>query len=155
MQRSYDGVNFTTLTFVDSKSILANSVNLLDYRYIDEAPVRGIVYYRLKQVDQDGRGKLSKVISIRSELRPAMQLMALYPNPAKSTIGVLISSPITAMVSVQIADIAGRVILQQRVRLKGGPNNLSIPVSQLSAGTYLLKAISESGEVSVAKFIKN
>lgn len=61
VERSIGGNNFTSLGFVDGNT---NSTRLIDYSFVDSKAGSGQIYYRLKQVDLDGRYEYSDVISI-------------------------------------------------------------------------------------------
>jgi hypothetical protein len=57
------------------------------YRFLDAAAgrqARPALYYRLRQVDEDGREQLSPVVVVNWE-SPASAAMQLYPNPATGT----------------------------------------------------------------------
>ena len=51
IERSVDGKNFKEITQIQGKG---NSFTRLDYNYIDDFPLEGISYYRLKSIDFDG-----------------------------------------------------------------------------------------------------
>ena len=78
VERSEDGERFSTLDIVMGNG---NSNTKQDYGFIDEKPMQGLNYYRLKQVDFDGAFEYSeiKVVEIKSNL-PAIKIS---PNPAK------------------------------------------------------------------------
>jgi hypothetical protein len=64
IQRSPNGIDYTTLGKTDSRSIGGNSSITLDYSYTDEHPLQGHNYYRLEQVDKDGRKVYTNVINL-------------------------------------------------------------------------------------------
>jgi hypothetical protein len=62
IQRSQDGVNWTVLGFVSGNG---NSSVARMYQFIDPNPVSGVAYYRLRQVDLDGKFNYSTTASVR------------------------------------------------------------------------------------------
>ncbi len=76
VQRSADGVAFDSIGFVagNGTSRLPNT-----YNFIDSAPSYGWNYYRLKQIDLDGRIDYSRLIPVRSA---TLFRSAVFPNPA-------------------------------------------------------------------------
>jgi fibronectin-binding autotransporter adhesin len=78
IERSHNGVNFETLTTVAGAG---NSNDLLHYSTIDNNPLRGINYYRLKQTDYDGTSTHSKIISIDGKNISIDASWKMFPNP--------------------------------------------------------------------------
>lgn len=74
IERSWNGNNFEKVGFVAGHG---DSNRGSDYSFIDRSPLFNS-YYRLKQLDFDGRFAYSRVISVKS---PDAEIVA-YPNPA-------------------------------------------------------------------------
>jgi hypothetical protein len=155
LQRSPDGTNFTTLNFVGSKAANGISTSTLNYSYSDVRPFKGNSYYRLKQIDKDGRFGYSNVVLLKGFGVTKLQLSLLFPNPAKSELNMIITSPSNNKTNLVITDVAGKTVIQQNVQLVTGDNNLKLNISNLSAGSYLIKAICKDGCGSVVqRFVK-
>ena len=155
LQRSADGINYSSLRYVASKAPDGNSVANISYQYYDEHPLAGNNYYRLKQMDKDGRHQLSQTVLIKGDKPGFVQVSSIYPNPATTEVKAVITSPTQEKVKVIVTDISGKHLLQQPVQLKMGDNTLSIPVSNLLAGTYFIKVVCSDGcESTVHKFLK-
>ena len=75
IERSADGVRFDKIGFVAGKGTTSTKQ---DYRFKDESP-NGLVYYRLKQLDFDGRFEYSKIIAIDSK---GEKVASVFPNPS-------------------------------------------------------------------------
>lgn len=156
VQRSFDGIHFETIGFVASKNLGGNSSASLKYSFTDEKPFSTISYYRLKQIDQNGRIKNSKVIAIKGIKANKIVLESIYPNPTAAALNILMASPVNDIVQLTITDLAGRILINQRKQLVIGDNNFAFDVSFLSSGTYIIKATCKNGcETSKMKFIKN
>jgi hypothetical protein len=103
-----------------------------EYRYIHKQPVTGNNYYRLAQVDRDGKEQLSNTVTIKVGTAGAARL---YPNPAANEL--MIELPGNKIASVIIYDAAGRQVYSDR----SAGNNWHISVKALARGTY--KAVVE------------
>lgn len=155
IERSADGVNFTSLGFVGTKGANGNSTASLTYTFDDLKPFKTTSYYRLKQVDKDGRPAISPVVMLKGSRVEALQISNLYPNPAKSFIKMLIASPASNKVSLIITDLAGRRVLQQTTQLATGDNMVELNIATLAQGSYMIKAICANGcETAIQKFVK-
>ncbi len=60
VERSIDGINFIS---IGTKEGAGNSNVILEYSIIDNTPIRGVAYYRLKQQDYDGVYTYSNLIA--------------------------------------------------------------------------------------------
>ncbi len=60
----------------------------------------------------------------------------IYPNPASEIIIIHYFSSKGGDCTVQITDIAGRVLLQQEVFLKIGENSITFPLTTIQKGNY-------------------
>jgi len=74
VQRSLDGAVFEDIGRIAGAG---NAVTVSRYRAWDERPARGTNYYRLKQVDFDGKHEHSPLVAV--EFSPST--LVLFPNP--------------------------------------------------------------------------
>ena len=155
LQRSADGINFSTLTSITSQAPDGNSNVKLLYAFDDERPLAGNNYYRLKQMDRDGRFNLSQTVLLKGGKPAMVTISSIYPNPATTELKALVSSPKTEKVRLIVTDISGKQVLQQAAQLITGDNMIVLPVGVLSSGTYFIKAVCSNGcQSSVHKFVK-
>ncbi len=155
LQRSSDGSNFTTVSFTPTRAINGSSTSAITYTYDDARPLAGNNYYRLKQVDKDGKFSYSTIVLIKGAKVNNTMISSIYPNPAKTELNVVVSAPASEKVTLMITDVSGRVVLQQQAQLITGDNQLRVPLQLLQAGTYMIKTICASGcEAAIQKFVK-
>lgn len=155
LQRSADGINFSSLIFTASKSVNGNSNQPLAYSIADTKPFSGSGYYRLKQIDKDGKASMSDIILIKGTKSTKLELVGVYPNPVVNNINVVLNAPKAGKITLVIADMTGKIIVSKSIIVNNGDNNLQLNVADLSKGTYTIKAICIDGcETAFSKFVK-
>ncbi|MDA3615044.1 GEVED domain-containing protein [Polluticaenibacter yanchengensis] len=149
VQRSTDGVSWKQIAFVGSKGAGGNSTMELSYSLTDKAPFKGINYYRLKQVDTDGRFEYS--VTRQLNFSNGSSLVRLYPNPAKTVINI---SGVETGSVIRIDDALGKTVLTS-LRAADVQAAESINISGLSKGIYLLVITGKDGSSVTHKLIKD
>ena len=148
---------FATIAFVPTKANGGNSTSELSYAYTDKNPPRRSrgAYYRLKQVDFDGKFTYSNVVFIKGEPATELALSALFPNPTHQLLNVVLEAPAGQKVQLLITDLAGKMVQQQTIYLQKGVNSKTMNVAALAKGTYIVKVVCADGcERAVRKFVK-
>ncbi len=114
-----------------------------EYSYTDVFPEDGLNYYRIKETDVDDRYFYSNIQAVRIG---KSSVLNIWPNPASDIL--FIEIPFTGG-TVTIHDMSGKLI----GRYINTHSILAIPVKELKAGVYIVKA--ESGkEKFMQKFVK-
>jgi hypothetical protein len=72
------------------------------------------------------------------DLQANINRMALYPNPASTTLTATFIAPTAQTVRVQVSDALGRVVQERFEPIEAGTNRIRVSVEQLRAGTYWL-----------------
>ncbi len=154
VQVSTDGKSFRNLGFV--ASLNANASSAQSYRFVDaEASKSGIRYYRLHQVDLDGKDAILPVRAVNFESNTHATAAALlaYPNPFTDNLSVSVVGSGVAV--LRLSDLAGRVIQTQQVQLDGTASTLSFKsLDGLRAGIYIVQLTMPSGKVQSFKVQK-
>lgn len=143
VQWGTDALNFSTVGTVAAKQ--QPGVN--SYNFNHAAVGNGKNYYRLKQVDKNGRFAYSNIISAEVV---SVTNITLSPNPAHDAITVQWPANIGAKL-IKIFDAAGKQVLQQTVSPAAQQAQLNI--QKLAAGWYILSI--EGGTPQRLRFIKN
>ena len=146
VERSINGVSFGKILTVDSKG---NSTSTQEYTAIDASPSTGISYYRLKQIDIDGKSTYSKSIAVT--FASTENELKAYPNPTTSILNLQINDVISRKLTYALYTINGKLITQQNVN----NNTTTITTSNLAIGTYLLQVKEKGVMVKSFKIIKN
>ena len=155
LQRSADGNNFSTLSFISSLAQNGNSNSAINYQVKDEKPFSGNSYYRLKQLDKDGKSSFSSVVLIKGTKAGSIGITAVYPNPVKNQLNLVVSSPVSEKITIIITDMTGKVLYQQVAQAISGDSNVQIDVTKLASGNYMIKAVCANGcNSGTVKFVK-
>ncbi|WP_425391465.1 DUF2341 domain-containing protein [Ekhidna sp.] len=85
IERSTSGSNFESIAKVQGAG---NSSEIIHYESIDDSPLFGSAYYRLKQTDFDGTNWYSEIVQASWSLS---QDLAVYPNPTKGNFQINLS----------------------------------------------------------------
>ncbi len=135
IQRSGDAKNFEPIGNVDAKG---ESKVLINYGLVDQTPLSGINYYRLKQIDKDGSYAFSRTISIQYDTRIKINV---YPNPVTDVLRIDSSVGLQSL-EVFTADglkVAGIGIQLEKVAAgTSGTISREINFRDQKAGIYVL-----------------
>lgn len=146
VEHSTDGAAWHKLDFVAGHG---TTLEEQSYTYLHTEATKGLNYYRLKQVDFDGKFEYSDVIGVEHK-GEAGQVSALYPNPTRTG---LVQMDYTAQreeeVVVSVFDVTGQLVVQRVIAVNSGQNNLSFDFSELSAGMYMVKVGSEGTPIQL------
>lgn len=132
---------------------------LQEYFYADVHPDAaadrdGIVRYRLRQVDYDGRADVSPVVEVSVPRSLTFALDQIYPNPAQvgaGTASVAFTLPADQAARLELFDALGRsVALLAEGDFRAGRTVLDIPLTGLRSGVYFCRLIS-NGESLVRR----
>lgn len=118
-----------------------------NYSYTDFKPLSGTNYYRLKEVDNDGKTTYSQIVSIVFD---GTNKFIVYPNPVTSVLNVQGLKPAETYQLI-LTDAKGSVVDKKAV---GNMSAYSWSVSNLAKGFYNLKIISNNNYSSSIKVIK-
>ncbi len=80
-------------------------------------------------------------------------IVSVQPVPVKENLMLQLNSNTSDEVVVQIFDLSGKLMTEQKTKVQSGLNQISMDVNQLAAGAYLI-SISKNQEMLAQKFIK-
>lgn len=131
IEYSHNVSDFSHLASVAGKETTALHQS---YKYIHTTPVQGYNYYRLIQVDGDGRRKTYGVkwVYFGGENKP---VIIVYPSPAKNQINIKYDRGM--FTTAQLSDAQGKVL--QTKKIGSGDVVLTFSVSNYASGTYFIR----------------
>lgn len=134
VERSEDGVYFRTTGFVASLAYNGNSNEKHDYNFVDADPVKETAYYRLLQMDIDGRSKYSNTVRLTTKADSQLKMIA-WPNPVTDVLTFNLLGTIAGNACLTVTDLGGRTIRKMVVR----DNHAQMDLSGLAKGLYIVK----------------
>ncbi len=136
IEHSVDGRDFKKVKQVEG---MGNSDIINHYHFTDKNPSNGVNYYRLKQVDYDGRFEYSKVVSVN--FKTEKDEVSISPNPFAETISIKIPFLAQNYTSnneriIRIFDIHNRLVRSQLI--PNDEDTIQLNLSELSDGIYFI-----------------
>lgn len=145
VQRSADGQHFSPIGQVDAAG---NSNSTRQYTFLDDnIPLNDEAgntawYYRLRYVDNDGSFSYSQ---IRALSRGRLEILNLWPNPARDNISLLIYTNRDSGLDLSVFDALGQTVISQYMQLSKGSHKVQLDISSLARSTYILRVSTLTG----------
>jgi subtilisin-like proprotein convertase family protein len=152
IERSFDGINFSEIGKVMGSG---NSSTNKTYTFVDRNIIRmgsNVLYYRIKQVDNDGQSSYTQIRTVMVE-QLTEATFKVYPNPFEDIVMVQFSASEAGNVLLEMTDMAGKTLRTEVNSYQVGNNLLTIPTTNLSSGSYLIRLQTKSG-VWIHKVVK-
>ncbi len=149
IERSVDGKNFETLKNVNGAG---NSSTIKKYTETDAQPLKGISYYRLKQVDFNGQSSYSELRTVIVK-NAGKTYVALSPSPAQNNLNIEFNTDASIVYTIEISDIAGKIISSSAITSGKESTKTSVDVTELSRGMYFV-TLSGNKDAERLKFVK-
>lgn len=132
VERSADGHKFEAIAFQTAKNGKSQT-----YRLIDDKPLQGVSYYRLKMREAREQSRYSLVEVVRFDQKHEVRV---FPNPVSPGMEVMVETDLEEAFDVTITDASGRQVLRQTC----GGGTARLKTNGLSSGVYFYKVESKS-----------
>jgi hypothetical protein len=132
--------NLENWEFVKELKGAGNSNTVLKYSTIDEEPLTGISYYRLKQTDFNGDFSYSDIVTVNNK---GLGDIIVYPNPVKDVLNIKTNCE-TCIIKIYSA--IGQLVYNG--------NEKEINTSNWAKGAYEVVIINNDGSLFNTKVIK-
>jgi hypothetical protein len=135
VQRSFDGVNFTTVGQVDKQPSKMLSAAYTFQQEVDN--YNPLVYYRVYLINADNSRKYSN--TIRFSLAPGKKnMVTIFPNPVKDVTQLHVSAITNTRMRIEIYEPSGQRIFSQIALLQRGNNVVNLDVlTRRKNGVYV------------------
>ena len=149
LERSDDAINFAKIARIHSAAEDGNSIEPLDYSYMDYGVHAGDNYYRLWQVDYDGTRTASEIIVANCVEPEAVEPDVLaYPNPFSGELTLVLDNFGNRPARIEVYDMLGRLIFADKVESPQNKYQTVLNFSNLSPAAYNIR-------VSTVDFVIN
>lgn len=137
--RSFNGSDFE---LVGKVAGAGNSNLKRDYTYQDRvSSASGHVFYKLRQVDKDGRFSFSSVVKLT--MNDVAASFRLFPNPVVNNFTASFSAPKATSATLMIRNVSGQTVYSKTVNVLKGNNSVVVDNAPLKTGMYYVTITGE------------
>lgn len=157
IERSADGKNFQVIQTIKGAG---DSQTALTYTLVDETPLAGTSFYRLKQTDYDGKYEYFDIVPVYIEhakfsAAPSLEITHVGPNPFQHTFTVAFDVPEGGEVELRLMDLRGTKLASKKMQAYTGSNRFEFQEEQsLKPGTYLMTLVHAKYQSKPLKIIR-
>lgn len=154
-ERSFDGINFTTIGIVLDGF---ENGSKKSYQFKDNSAAlqsKNIVYYRLKQIDNNGKITYTNTLVVKLQAKAGVTIETA-PNPFTENLNVRFTTNETGNATINIINSNGQKVLSKQSVVSKGYNNLQLNnLSKLAPGMYVAQVYINGVASGTQKIIKN
>jgi len=151
VEKSNDMINFFEIGKVDGAG---NSSRTLNYSYTDKELLSGDNYYRLKQVDFDGKITTYNAIAVNCDSEAMSEpTMIAYPNPFTDELNVIIENLQDKDFVLEIFDDLGKLVYSEEFSSGEADFHTILEIKNLRPAVYNLRSRSDSNVMNM-KIVK-
>lgn len=147
IERSSDGSNFQEIARIDGHG---TSDEQHEYHYFDKYPGSQVVYYRLRQVDFDGKTEYFEIK--RVEITTDLQRVSVYPTTVSDGILHIVSSQSFSIEGLRVYNPQGTELSLPDRSIQDGGRELLLQLGVLPSGIYFLKVSLPDGTTHTQRF---
>jgi surface protein len=145
VERSADGRSWSKIGFIPGK---INSAVVTPYSYTDLLPLKGLSYYRLKQIDLDKNFSYSRIVQINSVTTDEV---SIWPNPVTNMLNIGINERYrNEKLYLTVTDMKGTVLVSRTVT----HGNSAISTAGWSKALYVVTLRSGGNIIMTKKIVK-
>ena len=144
-ERSHDGRVFTEAGRVKGAG---NSSEIQHYSYTDEHPTDGLNYYRIQQVDLDGKHTSTSIKQVYVHCN-GDEAIKVFPTVSSNTVNILLPKRYEDATVTVLTTLGQKVI----VPMEKANGSYRINIAPLAAAMYIIQ-VQKGEEVNSFKIIK-
>lgn len=142
IERSNDAKLWEEIGKVDGSG---NSSSILNYSFIDDKPSLNSSFYRIKQVDFDGKFNHSNTINLK-DCKNKISDIEVFPNPTNGTLNISYNDATDKFISISIYNSLGELIYystnqESTIDLIGEKNGIYILHINMASGLTVTKML--------------
>lgn len=132
IEHSVDGASFTTAGVVN------NDVNVKSYSFTHANVAGGQHFYRIHQVDVDGKATYSKIVEVA--LKAPDFVIGVLSNPVSNGYAeVNVNAAKAANATIELWSLNGTRITVLQQAINAGINRVKVAMDNIASGNYLIK----------------
>jgi len=130
VEYSTDGARFIKIATIAATSGSGD----ITYKYLHADGKNNDAFYRIKTVDIDGVFSYSNVELVKAQR--LLTKITAYPNPTTGLFNIRLNAPINGTIDIKVYNSIGSLMMQEKLNVRQGNNNLPVNISRLGAGNY-------------------
>ena len=152
IERSTNGVSFYSIGSVKG---VGNSETINNYTFIDDNNNQEVAYYRLNQIDYNGKINQSKIISVEQNCSENSYIeISLYPNPSNNSTTVSLKLSEESAIYIEVYNSFGQYVNSVSLKMyEAGLEEINIDFTEFSTGLYFIKT-TVNQTTYINKFLK-
>ncbi len=136
VERSTNARQYSILSFVPGAG---TTTEVKNYEYNDKTvKAKTQYYYRLKQVDYDGKYEYSPVEAVKIGGNGKYEMTEFIPNPSRDFANINITATDEEIITIEFKNVLGAVVKSEEVMVVQGLNTCRFNTGDLMPGNYLV-----------------
>ncbi|MGG9972291.1 hypothetical protein ACQ33O_10900 [Ferruginibacter sp. SUN002] len=151
VERSADGVHFNKIsTYTAINNTVANN-----YSHLDNAPLNGVNFYRIRSISKNGAVLYSSVVKVQTGKIESSITVSPSLITHNSDVVIRLTNVTNGKYQVRVMNTVGQIMYDKSLSYTGGTYNHSVTFdSNYSKGTYLVEIINPANKRTNLKIIK-
>lgn len=133
IEKSADGQVFDA---VGNVVAIGDSEEMVEYSFLDIMASGDKIYYRLKQVDLDGAATYSHVFEMEKKMENNMMVVSMSDLNSSEFVDITLDAMKEGNVTYFVKNLKGEVVLEKKVVLTNGLNDIKVDMTSLKPDTY-------------------
>ena len=149
LERSADNRNWTAIGFVPGNGTTAEKS---EYTFTDDTPLAGVNYYRLKQMDFDGKHEYSPIVV--ADLKTNGLLFDIFPNPSSGgALSIRTVSQQEGAAQLELFNWSGYRVYKETQHLYKGTTVWPVSLANFPKGAYTARLQMPDGTTQFKKIV--
>lgn len=147
VERRTENELWTKIGFVQGNG---NSNSPKIYSFLDKNAPSGKVYYRLRQIDFDGKFEYSNIVEVNVDAFNRLELQQNFPNPFNPVTTISYNLPNVSKVKLVVYDVTGReVAVLVNDFQSAGKHTINFNANKFASGVYYYRL--QAGDIVQTK----
>lgn len=135
VEKSNDGTHFTNVATVEAAGFSNEDKS---YRFVDLGVNDKQLFYRLKQVDNDGKSSFSDIVLLTKKMANQFMVAAMSNTVTSDQFNITIEALNTIMLEYSLKTKEGEIISTAKQELYAGLNDIQIDLKDEIEGVYFV-----------------
>ncbi len=148
VQKFYPGADFLPLGRVTG---FGTTDEQQYYHFLDDSRMEESNFYRIKQIDFDGKYDYSPIIEVHIS---GETQFVLYPTVTHDKCRIKAKGTADETYQVWVMDMVGRVVLKEKLEVIDTMGNMELDLNAVQQGMYIVRLVDRTGKSFTSRLIK-